>query len=463
VLRGWAVLCCVCLLVEDVRADDVHVDSQTTLQAYDVQSPATSVVWTRRRLTQTLGLQYVKPLDDRRDGPAPALGAHVQLRLDQDFGNTCTLDAELCFAVVNPSRRGSYTPLVSDGVLDMPLAYVEARELPHGLEARAGRQLHHDVIGFARVDGASMRVAPSDLFAAQALGGLLVRSESIAGSDAFVPDGVPRLSLSDLEQRRAPYIEAPLTTWLGGATIELGHARIVRGSTSLRVLAADGVSLERRVGAGLVSQPIEALRLSTHGVYDTLDLGVIDAELGADVWTEPLRAHASIERHVPRFEPTSVWAYFDVAPIWMATLGAGRSMTRGWDVDVALRGRRTELSDGGEHDLGVEITSGLRDERHTLTLSGFGWAADAGPLWGGSLAASRRMTLALTLEAEVSVMRIDNPLRSAIQGVSVYELIAARVAITDESDARIAISHAASEPVGHRFAMLAFLHVGAWR
>jgi hypothetical protein len=73
------------------------------------------------------------------------------------------------------------------------------------------------------------------------------------------------------------------------------------------------------------------------------------------------------------------------------------------------------------------------------------------------------MTLALTLEAEVSLMRVDDPLRSALAGMSVYELLAARIAITDESDARIALSHSHADAVGHRVTLLAFLHLGAWR
>ena len=88
-----------------------------------------------------------------------------------------------------------------------------------------------------------------------------VSGNSVAGSDAFVPDGVPRLSLDELERRRAPYIEPPLTTWVTGLTLEVGDERVVRGSASYRSLAADGgitetdtTACERAFGAEVRGQ-----------------------------------------------------------------------------------------------------------------------------------------------------------------------------------------------------------------
>lgn len=457
------------------RADDVEVDADTTLQAYDVQSPGTSVLWARRRLTQTLGLRYVVPLAEAEPGrTTPAsIGVHVRLRLNRDFGDTCLIDDPTCVNVMNAARRGSYTPLANNGFLDAPLAYVEARDLPYGLSARAGRQLHHDVVGLARVDGLSARVEPSRLFALQAIAGTLVRRESVAGSDVFVPEGLPRLSLEQRERERAPYIEPPTTSWLAGASLELGDERIVRGSVALRTLREDDDWIQRRVGAGLVSRPLAPLRLSTHAVFDTIDPALIDAEAGAEAWLAPYRAELTLERHVPRFDPSSIWAFFDVAPIWIASAGATRTLTDAWSVSTTLRGRRTELRDQAEHDVGLELGTTLSAARGTLALSGFGWSpldseassdeAQSGALWGASASGSYRATLALTLEAELSVMRLDDPLRRVMRGVSFFELLGGRVAITEESSLLLALSHAHSGPIGQRLSLLAFLHLGAWR
>ncbi len=458
-------LCACTLAHQRARADDTEVDTETTLQAYDVQSPATSVVWSRRRLTQSLGLRYVRALADTTDDsrPAPSIAVHARLRLNQDFGDTCLVGDSLCFAVVNPARRGSYTPLANNGLLDMPLAYIEARDLPYGTETRAGRQVHYDAIGFTRIDGVSVRTAPSSLIAVEALAGALVRRESIAGTDSFVPDGIPRLALDPLERQRASYIAPEITSWLLGANLELGDEQIVRGSVAYRALLEDGAWVERRVGAGLTSHPLTPLRLSTHAVLDTIDPELIDADAGADLWLGPYRAHLELERHVPRFDPASIWAFFDVAPVWIAGVGASRQLTEAWSVDASVRGRRTELSVGADHDLGFELGTTFATPRDTMALSGFGWASGQGPLWGASVSGSHRLTMALTLEAELSAMRIDDPLRIALRGVSLYELLGARIAITDESSLQLALSHAHSEPIGQRLSFMAFLHLGAWR
>ncbi len=446
------------------KADDAEVDATTTLQAYDVASPATAVVWMRRRLTQTLALRYVKPIAETDEaGPPPSIQVHGGLRLNQDFGDTCQIGAPLCFAVIDPARRASYTPLASNGALDLPSAYLEARDLPYGLVVQAGRHFHYNAVGFTRLDGVSARVAPTAWFAAEANLGTLVRRESVAGSDAFIPDGTPRLALDSLDRDRAPYIAPPVTTWAADTSLELGEERVLRGTASYRTLIEHGDLVQRRVGVALVSQPASALRISTHGVLDTLDVALVDADLGARLGFGGWNLQASLERHVPRFDAGSIWAYFVTAPTWLATLGGARSIAPSWDASLAVRGRRTELITGLEHELGVDASTTLHDARNQLGLAGFGWASGSGPLWGGSLSASRRISLWVTLEAEVSAMRIDDPLRAAISGVSLYELAGAHFAITRESELRLVVTHAQSGPVGHRLSMLAFLHLGAWR
>jgi hypothetical protein len=446
------------------RADDVRVDAETTLQAYDVTSPATPVIWARRRLTQTLGLGYVKGIGEpRSDTPPASLQVHLRLRLNQEFGTSCLPDGQLCFAVVDPERRGSYTPIVDDGYIDLPYAYVETRDGPYGFSTRVGRQLHSDVIGFARVDGLSARVEPSSWVAFETVFGSLVRRTSVAGSDAFVPSTLPRLTLAASDSAGASYIEPPVTTWVGGASAEIGEERIVRARASFRTLHEEGGFLERRLGLGLASAPSQAWRFDTHGVVDTLRFGLIDAQLGASFTRDQWHTRWQVERHEPRFEPASIWAYFNVAPLWLSSLRAARQFTPNVDASLGLSGRRTELPGGAEHELGVDASASLHDERDTVTLTGFGWAGGTGPLWGTSLSASRHVTLPIRIEAEISLMRIDDPLRAALSGLSLYELLGAHFAVSEESDLEIALSHAHSRAAGERLSLLAFLHLGAWR
>ena len=447
-----------------VRADDVQVDAETTLQAYDVNSPATPVVWARRRLTQSLGLGYVKPLAEARpDGRVPSLQLHLRLRLNQEFGNSCTADDQTCFAVVDPARRGSYTPIVDDGYIDLPYAYVETRDGPYGTTLRVGRQLHSSVMGFVRLDGASIRVEPVAWLAFEAAFGALVRRTSFAGTDAFVPSDRPRLALDASERALAPYVEPPVTTWLGAASAELGEERIVRARLTYRALQQQGGWLERRLGLGLASVPAPAIRLDAHGVVDALQPGLIDAQVGVMWLTRDVRARVQLARYEPRFEPTSIWAYFVVAPLWLGTLHATRSWGEHVDSSLGINLRRTELPAGVEHELGFDGTLSAHDARDALTLTGFGWAGGIGPVWGASLSGSHRITLPISVEAEVSLMRIDDPLRAAYAGLSVYELLAAHFALTEETALELALSHAHSRVAGERLSLLVFLHLGAWR
>jgi hypothetical protein len=458
----WIVLACAAPARAD---DDVRVDAETTLQAYDVTSPGTQIVWARRRLTQTLGLGYVKQLADLEPDAAPpaSLQVHVRLRLNQEFGSSCTAGGALCFAIVDPQRRGSYTPLVDDGYIDLPYAYVETRDGPFGFSTRLGRQLHWDAIGFARVDGLSARVEPRAWLAFETVFGALVRRTSFAGSDAYVPSVLPRIDTGSQELLRAPYLSPPVTTWIGAASVELGLERVIRLRASYRELAEAGGLLERRFGVGLVSQPMPALRFAADGVLDMLELGLIDAQLST-TWThDEWHASAQLERHVPRFEPASIWAYFQTATLSIASLRAARTLGPTFDASLGVSGRRTELSPGPEHELGIDAAFTFHNPRDNVSVSGFGWAGGTGPLWGGTLTASRRITLPIRLEAEFSLMRIDDPLRPELAGVSIYELLGARFAVTDESELEFTLSHAQSHEAGHRFAVLAFLHLGAWR
>ncbi|HEY2733143.1 MAG TPA: hypothetical protein VGI70_04120, partial [Polyangiales bacterium] len=370
--------------------DDVHVEAETTLQAYDVTSPATPIVWSRRRLTQTLGLGYVKQLSDPdpNEPPPATVQVHLQLRLNQEFGSSCQASGALCYAIVDPQRRGSYTPIVDDGYIDLPYAYVETRDGPLGLTSRLGRQLHSDAIGFARVDGLSARIEPRAWLAFDALFGSLVRNTSFAGTNAFVPSELPRLDLSSSELARAPYLSPPITTWLAAASVEVGADRIVRARATYRALVESGGLLERRAGFGLTSQPSAALRLAADGVIDLLQTGLIDADVSANLSKGEWHGTTQLERHQPRFDPASIWAYFDVAPVWIASLRVARSVAEGFDASLGVSGRRTDLSSGADHDLGIDASASLHDARDALTVSGFGWASGEGPLWGGSLLGS---------------------------------------------------------------------------
>jgi hypothetical protein len=462
VLVGWAL----CWLPDGARALDAEVDSETTFRVYDVRSPASPVLWSRRRMIEQLDVALVQPLSapDRRGEPVRAQG-QLSLRLENDFGDTCFLqDATSCFDSTSRGSLGYYEPLARDGRIDLPQAYVELNGLGPGLRLRAGRQLHWDVVGFARIDGASARVEPARWLAFESVAGRLVRASSLAGTDAFAPQGLVYLELDDPTRVNPPHVLPPADTALAGGSFEVGVVEIARTSFTYRKLLDPHGTAQHSAGFGLVSQPVDPLRIDAHAVLDLISVQLVDAEVGARVFTTEATPRVVLRRQVPRFDAGSIWAYFDAAPVWEGSLGVLLQPAAGLELDLALNGRRTDLGpDVNGDDLGGAASVLLHLPRTELSVSGFAWDGGLGSVWGTDLFASRRVVRWLVLELRFSVHRLDDPLREPIEGTSVSETLVARVPIGELSEFSAELSHAHSAPVGNRLQFLASLQLGAWR
>ncbi len=286
-------------------AQDVHVRSDTALVAYEVRSPGTAAFMTRRRLIQTLGFTYAQAFGARHhDGrPRPRLVASFDLRLDQDFGDTCLVGRDLCVHATSTGDLGSYQPLAHDTSADAPTAWLELRDLPGGARFRLGRQLLINPIGFVRLDGLDARIAPVAWLAAEAYAGALVRQTSLAGSDAFVPQGALHLALpASVDPSTAPYVSPPVTTWVAGAAVEGGDSRGVRTRLDFRELWESSGTVARRAAITAASAPWDALRLQASGVWDLLDGTLLDAVASVTVAAGPVTWRGGVDRHVPRFD-----------------------------------------------------------------------------------------------------------------------------------------------------------------
>jgi len=450
------------------RAYDVEVEATSVFQAYEVRSPGTTAFMARRRFVQTLGLTYAERLERRpREGRLARVGASIELRLDQDFGDTCLVARDLCVRATSRSDSGAWQPLARDTLVDAPIAYVELTGLELGARARAGRQLYFDALGMIRIDGIVARVEPFPWLATEAIGGLLVRETSLAGTGAFELDGVPRLDLSEADRERASYIAEPATTWVAGAALEAGP-REIRARIGYREMLEDDGLLARRAGVALASTPIEPLRLAASAVWDLLDTEVIDAMAGAELDLEPLAFHARIERHVPRFDPSTIWAYFDVAPITDAKLGTVWTVTPRLDLGLSGLARHAELSgaersNGDDFDAGVEALARIRIERLKLELDGFAWGGSLGPLASVLVDAAYPITRRLAAFARASVWYFDDPLRAGLYGTSFSETIGGSFALTENATVRLELEHAGSRVVGQRFRALVVLAIEVWK
>jgi hypothetical protein len=466
--HGWASGLCALLLValapSAASAEQVHLRSDTTFRLYEVRSPITPVVWTRRRLVQTLGVTWGRQLGKWDDRPI-RLVTNLDLRLDQNFGQTCFIEADGCVQATNPSDEGEFQPLAANGRIDAPGAWVEARGLPGDTRVRLGRQLRTSPIGFVRIDGVQVHTEPHPWVSAEAFGGAVVRRTSLAGSDGFAPNGSLRLELpDDVDPSRAPYVAPPSRTWTVGAQLEAGRTDRVRAQAGFREMFDGSGVVSRRLSVGLVSEPLRALRLEAGGVWDLLDGTLIDARIQANVDAGPVTVRGSVSRHVPRFDIGTIWAWFDVVPVDHARLGGTWRVGRDFSVTLQGHARRADLGEQGvEVDGGFEVRARLERAPWKAQFRVRTEDGDLGPVAAVRIAAQRYVTRWLEITARASVWHFDDPLRQGMYGTSITEALGARFRVTENTLFHLDLQHTHSRVVGHRFQGLTGLAFEVWR
>jgi len=450
------------LAAAPAHAFDVHLDSDTSVQVYEVRSPGARAFMARRRLLSRVALSVSQNLTEPRDdGSAIRFGAGVQLRLEQDFGETCLLDRDLCVRATDSSDPGAWQPLAADTRLDVPAVWAEITGLPLGTGVRAGRQLVLDTIGFARFDGATVRVVPTGWIRAEALAGRLVRGTTLGGTARSGPQGALRLSEAD----RVPWASPEVDTWVAGANLAGGPGRWLQGTFSFRHMWESSGDVLSRLAAGLSSQPTAWLRLDASGVWDLLTSEVIEASGRVTLIGGELTARLEGSRHVPRFDPGTIWAWFSVAPIDQANLSLNWQVTDDFTMGGALKARHADVGEPYAVDVdgGFDAWLRARWEGFVLGVSGFGWTGALGPLAGLSVALSRRFFGFVELGLDVSVWHFDDPNRADLYGTVVSEVLEARFRLMPEVLAVAEVQHATSRVVGHRFRGLVALRVETWR
>ncbi|MBN1654875.1 MAG: hypothetical protein JXA30_13985 [Deltaproteobacteria bacterium] len=440
------------------------LDVDTSFQAYEVRSPAAGVFWARRRLVDSLALRFIQPLEERKN-PAlgPKLEAQLQLRLFQDFGDTCFVSEDLCVDATEVEQRGVYQPLARNSLIDAPTAYLEVSRLFEKLRVRLGRQLYWDRTGFARVDGIRVQSETWRWLTIDTLGGVLVRDTSVAGSSAFVPQGIPRLRLNSEQQSRAPFVEKPTTTYFIGANLDAGEIRILRAGVAYRSLLENDGSATRLVGAGAVSQVFDPVLLDVNAVMDLFDAALVESRASSQLELDATTWALSLQRHVPRFDWATIWAYFASAPVWEESFSLSWRATSKIEVGGSLGSRHARIDDQTDHDMGLDGHVSVGIGGYRFDLSAFGWTGSLGPVWGGDLSGERRLLSWLNIEALLSLWSVEQSLRSEIQGISISETLSAKFRVTENTSFLSELTHAHSDEIGHRFSFYAFLHMEVWR
>ena len=220
--------------------------------------------------------------------------------------------------------------------------------------------------------------------------------------------------------------------------------------------------VQQRVGA-ISSSPHEALRLDAQGTLDLLDLEPISALVAAELRLTPVTLRASFDHQVPRFDPSTIWAWFDAAPVQSVRAGASARLSDDLELGGALRARRVDRSPDEDLDAGLELHARTRIEGLSLTASGFAWSGALGPVAGAAIEGSRGVIHGLSVEAQLSVWQFDDPLREQSYGTVVSTIVGARWAIMEQAVLVLELQHAHSRNVGHRFRGMLVLHVMSWR
>lgn len=454
------------------RALDVELDADASFQVYEVRAPGTSTFLTRRRLTSNLGLRLVEPLGDPApDGRRVRLSVGLRLRLYHDFGDDCLVGRELCVRAQDRDEPATWQPLSSPSLIDLPMVWIAVDGLPLGIAARVGRQLEVDPIGFVRFDGISARVAPWSWISVEAMFGLMVRGTSLVGTPQFELQGTMRVDRGEADPSVAPWTDPGASTWVVGARVRGGPGEWLQLGASVRHAWEESGTVLTRLGLSATSQPIPLVRAEAIAVFDLLDSSssssgaLIDALGAVELREGPWSVRASVERHVPRFDPGSIWAWFRVAPIDQARLGGSLRVSDDVELGGGLLGRRAELGDQRAEDLdaGLDAWLSAKLERIQTRITGFVWSGALGPVAGVSIDGRRQLIPELAIGAHVSVWHFDDPLQPELYGTVVSESIDGIVTITEQASIVIELMHANSRVVGNRFRLIAWLRVETWR
>lgn len=340
ITTALAIVACWVVAEAPARAADVEISSDTAAQAYEVANPWGSNRLYRRRVTEVLGFSMYHLQGDYAPGKADYT-ARVMMRLDADVGVNAHLpDAqaggETTFGVAGGSR---YVPGLTPARLDMMYAYVEGRNLAHGLLGfRLGRQYMTDVLGLWSFDGGMVRLTTPFFMEVEAYGGLEQRGGLPLSSSRYEQQGVWRGSQSDFgsaptDPRRSdfPSYQPASVAPAFGFAIESQGPNWIHGRLSYRRVYNTGDTITRQFpdGAGGYGTA-GGLRISSDRLgysayigdpgiggikggftYDFYNVLVPYAFAGLEGYLgKRVTVGADFDYYMPTFDADSIWNWF---------------------------------------------------------------------------------------------------------------------------------------------------------
>lgn len=372
---------------ERAHATDVELFADTALSGYQVANPWGDVIVDRRRFTQTVGLGLYNLQGRYRPGEA-SWSAVVMARLDADLGVNAKLPSaqaggETSYATA-AGNGVRFIPGLSVAPVDLVYAYVEGRNIAHGLLGfRLGRQHMTDVLGWWSFDGGLVRVTTPFFVQVEAYGGLEQRAGVPVSTGRYERQGVWRGSHvgfgngagipsavdypSFLHARPAPAL---------GVVIETVGTSFVHSRLSYRRVYNTGAVLTSPFPDDRGQHhAIDQIRLSQDRFGWSADVG--KAEIGHarggftyDLYNQIVASFyggieayagkratigADIDYFVPTYDADSIWNFFTRGPITTLTGRASVRFTKRFDIS-ASGGARLWSAEG---DASVDRRTGL--------------------------------------------------------------------------------------------------------
>lgn len=452
------------LFASQAFALDVEIDSDASFQVYEVRVPGAGAFLARRRFVAGLGARVVEALTEPdANGRRVRLAFAARLRLDQNFSDDCLVDGSMCVRATDREARSEYLPLAADTRIDVPSLTAEVTGLPHDGLVRAGRQLRFDATGFSRFDGLAVSVRPLSMLGLEAYGGLVVRGTSFAGTSQFDVQGSRYVAAQAPIGRDETLLDPHRDAFVVGGSARAGVGPPFEVAIDARFARDARGEILRRAALSMTSRPLEALRFEAQGVLDLLDFEPIAALAAAEVRSSDASVRLSFDRQVPRFDPSTVWAWLGAAPVEQLRVGASSRLSPDLEIGAALRGRRIERRTSDDFDAGLEGFAQARIEGWRAAASGFLWTGALGPVAGVALDVSRQLVPELGIEGQLSVWHFDDATRVDGYGTVVSTTLSSVWSLTEQAALFLELQHAHTRTVGHRLRATLVLRVMTWR
>ncbi|NRA31845.1 MAG: hypothetical protein HRU17_00755 [Polyangiaceae bacterium] len=459
------------------------IQAEHQMQLYDVGSPG-GVIVQRRRQTSSLGF-VAENLQGDFDTDEPSLGVVARIRLDADTGQR---NAER-----NPEQTGAYVPGLEQAPVDLIVAYLEARRLLGGhLNARLGRQLQIDALGFWSFDGAWLRLSPLPYLRLEALGGLEPRVGAPGFSSArYSADGVLRGDREGMPANLWPeYLDDEKVAPAYGFAVETPSDLPVSGRLAYRhvisrsevvtailpapngpfVTLSSARTASQRIGGSARASWQNVGNARSVAMYDLYASRLAEASVEVDALPAPtLTVGASYEYYLPSFDGDSIFNWFAQFPTHDAAIRSS------WEINRRLlAATRTGVRRfGGRDENGrdkfdmaplFEVTTRLQHAHGTARIRVSGFSGALRQQMGAGLSADRSIwDETASVLARFSAFRTQDELSRHPDWNSYSYMLGVEARALPETSLRLEFDHAINPLVGHRFRVVALLDLAVVR